>query len=242
VLIATTLAELRALPPVAKPQPVSVPTPPGPPQPPQPEPVHMRLPDAAQNIVVALYQQNINLANGDDDQRRRLTSKIAETVRFTLGPSWGWKSAGSGRPPSKDAIAVMQGASLLGFDLFNGGTREPNDHPESEDITGQQFIAVPPVNHLADTAPGPTPTPTPAPTGVTRAELETAISDAKQALRVEFEVELGAITDRIDALDARLTALPAAQPFDPALYEVEGRSGQTFGHSHSARLQLRRKA
>ena len=109
----------------------------------------MRLPDRVQDITVELYNRNLALAHGDDDQRRQLARMIAEQARYELGPSWGHKRADPGRPPSKDAIAQQQpDGKLFAWDLFNGATREPNADPESIDITGQTFIVVPPVNHL----------------------------------------------------------------------------------------------
>jgi hypothetical protein len=151
-----TRAELAALPA----EPVVIP-PDNPPteDPEDPLPVFesIRLPDAAQTIVVTLYNKHKALAHGDDDQRRELTSKIAETVRYKLGPEWGWKKASG--PPSKDTIAKREGDFLHGFDLFNGATREPNDRPNSMNITGQTFIEVPPINHLGSVVEPPPPPP-----------------------------------------------------------------------------------
>jgi hypothetical protein len=146
---------------IAAPAPVPVPVPV--PQP-KPEPVSMRLPDSVQQIVNTLYARNYGLAHGTDDERRSLTKLIVEQTVFALpGQGWGWKSADPTRPPSKDGIAKQQDGRLLGFDLFNGGTRAPNDHPASEDITGQYFIAVAGVDHLGGSVPVPAPqTPPPA--------------------------------------------------------------------------------
>lgn len=106
----------------------------------------IRLPDAIQAIVEALYLRHKDLAHGSEEQRRELTGKIAEQTRFTMGSEYGWKS--SSGVPSKDSIAKRVGPVIHAWDLFNGGTREPNDHPMSVDISNQTFIEVQPINHL----------------------------------------------------------------------------------------------
>ena len=230
--------------------PAEQPTPPVPPPPmpphPRPEPSTMRLPDAAQAIVVALYRKHLDLARGDDDQRRQLTSKIAETVRFTLGPSWGWKSAGSGRPPSKDAIAQQDGAILWGYDLFNGATREPNDRPEAENITGQVFIAVPPVDHLGTSVP-PTIPPTIPPTTPPSDDLRPRVAALEGGLRALSDA-LASLSRDVSDLRARVDALPAvdvtaAVAAEIARYEVNGSTSRAsfIPHSHTVKLGLQRK-
>jgi hypothetical protein len=117
----------------------------------------MQLPESVQAIVNVLYGQNVALARGDDDQRRVLTKLIVEQVVFAHpGQGYGWKAASETRPPSKDGIARQVNGQLIGWDLFNGGTREPNQRPESIDLTGQWFIQVAGVDHLGI---GPTPLP-----------------------------------------------------------------------------------
>lgn len=157
----------------------------------------LRLPDAAQAIVEALYQRHKDLALGDDDQRRTLTGKIAEQVRFTLGAEWGWKKAGG--PPSKDSIARRTGGFIHGFDLFNGSTRAPNDHPMSVDITAQTFIEVQPVNHLGAVDPPDDGDPPPAP------------------------VDLGPILQRLTAAEARIAHLEAKPSMNVAIKSSRGR-------------------
>ena len=110
----------------------------------------MKLPDHIFAVVRAVHAANLSLANGDDDQRRSLQKKIVETAvaRFP-GQGWGWKSAGQGRPPSKDAIAnnKLQQGHLLGWDCFDGGTRQPAQG-DSELIDGQVFIELQGIDHL----------------------------------------------------------------------------------------------
>ena len=110
----------------------------------------MKLPDHIFAVVRAVHAANLSLANGDDDQRRSLQKKIVETAvaRFP-GQGWGWKSAGQGRPPSKDAIAnnKLQQGHLLGWDCFDGGTRQPAQR-DAEMIDGQIFIELQGLDHL----------------------------------------------------------------------------------------------
>ena len=129
----------------------------------------MFLPPRVQQIVRALHERHRALSAGTDDQRRQLARMIAEQARFELGPTWGSKRADAGRPPSKDAVAQRQpDGKLLGWDLFNGATREPHANPSSIDISGQVFIDVSPgVDHLgavfADLPSEPPPPPPPPP-------------------------------------------------------------------------------
>ncbi len=120
----------------------------------------MDFPPRAHQIVEALYALHEPLAKGTEDDRRRLTMLMAQQIRFELGASWGTKSSSPTNPPSKDALVFKSGLVFLAFDWQNGGTREPQRPPLQTDITGQHFIAVDPINHLAvggDVAPAPTP-------------------------------------------------------------------------------------
>lgn len=111
----------------------------------------MILPDHIFAIVNALHAQNLPLALGDDEARRSLQKKVVETAvaRFP-DEGWGWKSAGPGRPPSKDAIANCKLAPghLLAWDCFNGATRAPA-RSESLTIDEQTFIPISGFDHLA---------------------------------------------------------------------------------------------
>lgn len=104
------------------------------------------------DIIEAIYGLNIDLARGNDDERRIVTNKIAEQFAFEFGPTWGTKSSTPTHPPSKDVVAKMENGRLYGWDWQNGTTRAPQVHvgQEAEDMTGQHFILVVPTNHLAD--------------------------------------------------------------------------------------------
>lgn len=97
---------------------------------------------------------------------RAICTKIAEQALFN-DPSGGWgvKSAGPGRPQSKDTIAQNLDG-LRCWDLFSGtGTGTPTlvEDPQSQDINGQSFITVQPFDYLGGVvipAPDPKPVPT----------------------------------------------------------------------------------
>lgn len=154
----------------------------------------MKLPERVRVIVFALYERHKDLAHGDDDARRQLARKIAEQVRFELGPNWGHKSADPGRPPSKDAIAFKDGTIFVGWDLFNGATRVPFADPESIDLTGQHFIDVSPgVNHL----------------GVSQPPVDSPVDGPPVAgcQCPDYRAELDAIRTRLEVVDRRIGEL-----------------------------------
>jgi hypothetical protein len=124
----------------------------------------MKLPDHVFAIAKALHTKHLTFAHGNDAERRTLQKMLVETVVARHpGEGWGWKSAGVGRPPSKDAIAnnkLMPG-HLVAWDCFDGTTRQPVQR-EAEVIDGQLFIEVTGVDHLAEhpiAAPQPPPAP-----------------------------------------------------------------------------------
>ena len=128
----------------------------------------MKYSPRVQEIINTLVAQHPELAKSqNDDDRRALNLLIAEQVAFEGGPQWGTKRADPGRPLAKDSIARQDGTTLWGFDLINGATREPNQFPEAEDITGQVFVPVTPTQHLepfvAHMPPEPQPQPAPQP-------------------------------------------------------------------------------
>jgi hypothetical protein len=142
-------------------------------------------------IVVRLHAAHRDLAGGTDDERRQLTRLIVEQVRFEFGPDWGTKSAGVGRPPSKDSLAHRVGATLMGCDWQNGGTREPFTPVGCADITGQLFIEVSPINHLGLVGPV-DPGPPPPGTCQDTTDTLTAIASEARAFRVSIQDQLNA--------------------------------------------------
>lgn len=124
-------------------------------------------PERGAKIIDTFYEQNIMLAHGDDDQRRTLTRIIAEQMRFEFG-AWSVKSAGPGRPQSKDSLALPQGDSgaFCNWDWQNGTTRKRAVEPGmvGDFIADQILLPTEAVNRLGNTpAPLPTPVPSPVP-------------------------------------------------------------------------------
>lgn len=116
----------------------------------------MQLNQRQVDIINTLYQRNLVLANGDDDQRRALTLKIAQQICFEFGSLWGVKSVAPGAPMSKDSISYYAGTgSFDNWDWQNGATRAPqvSAGQSGEPITGQNFITVQPNNWLAADVP-----------------------------------------------------------------------------------------
>ena len=109
----------------------------------------MQVPDRLVGIATLLHDQNLALASGDDNARRALTLLIAQQAAHDLGMQWGTKSAGNGRPASKDAIAFQApDGRLYSWDWQNGDTRNVSSGRDLEDITGQVFLPVTPQDHL----------------------------------------------------------------------------------------------
>lgn len=99
-----------------------------------------------------------------EDKARGWVLGLAEQVRFETGDArWGVKNAGGGRPQSKDSL-TFNGPRLVNYDMLSGvGTGHPVlvGQPGGEDITGQTFIPVFPVDHLGSGAGHTEPIPTP---------------------------------------------------------------------------------
>lgn len=146
----------------------------------------VNLSERGAQIIRALYEQHVDLAEGTDDQRRTLTRMMAEQFRYELGPAYGTKAAGFGRPQSKDAIAVRDGSGQLwGWDWQDGNSRKPRVGPGSPamDITGQLFIDVSPgVDHLGTTQPQPQPVPPPPPPPPPEGDIWSAIGAIERRL------------------------------------------------------------
>ena len=114
----------------------------------------MQLSKRHADIINTLYERNLDLARGDDDQRRKLTKMIAEQIRLEFGSDWGTKASSRTNPQSKDAIAFRLNSQTMDvWDWQNGTTREPQVGEGSEPtypmLTGQYFIEVDAVDHLS---------------------------------------------------------------------------------------------
>ncbi len=168
-------------------------------------------PQRGVEIIELLY--NPALAQGSDDQRRELTRTFIEQLAFEFpNDGWVWKSADPGRPPSKDSIARIVGTKLCNWDWQNGGTRQRAvvAGQTGDDITGQNPIRVPGINHLTNVPspqPGPVPTPTPMPAAVDLSQvylkLDNLYAQAERIFAAQ-EAEYAARNAQLDLLNAQV--------------------------------------
>jgi hypothetical protein len=113
----------------------------------------MTIPSAAWQIVVAMFEQKRMDYPATEDGARAWTRATCEQLLFAE-PTGGWcaKSAGAGRPQSKDVVARRLGGRFEGWGVLTAagaqGPRQLTDPPEYFDLTGQVPIDVEPVNHL----------------------------------------------------------------------------------------------
>jgi BMFP domain-containing protein YqiC len=195
-----------------------------------------RFGDAAQ----ALYAGAHLTATSSDDAKRAVTIQLAEQMAFEFpGQGWGAKTAGNGRPISKDCVAKVEsltgGTSIVKGVCYDwikggGGVQLP---PLANDIAGQVFVPVAAVDHLAVSTPPPPPPAPPATAGVTQEQLAAAITDLHSTLWHEVEATTGAEVDalrdallqakadlaatakRVSALEAKSTPPPTTTPVPP---------------------------
>jgi hypothetical protein len=115
-------------------------------------------------IAQALLAQQPNALPGDDDHSRVFIKRVAEQMAYELGPAYGVKSAGPGRPQGPSQIAYTGDAQFGGWRLIDGGTRIL-DNPPWQAFPGQLFLPVDPVDHLhmRDQQPPPRSDPPPSP-------------------------------------------------------------------------------
>lgn len=95
--------------------------------------------------------------------RYRLNALFAQQVCFEFGPAYGLKRASAGRPVSSENLARREpDGQLLTWAWENQHNGTVDQFPDGEDITGQVFVAVDPVNWFAGDRPIP-PAPDPPP-------------------------------------------------------------------------------
>jgi len=235
IVVRGSRADLLALPvlSVGTPEPAPHSTPE-----PQPEPVTMQLPADVKAIRDRFVEQFPVPSGGpnpaDDafeDLCRMWTKRLAEQVVFsTNDPTWGVKNAGGGRPQSKDALARNLAPKLYTFDLLTGvGTGSPRlvTDPQGEDITGQVFMPVSPVNHLGAPTPQPKPEAQPPQPTVDLTPLWAALKDLQRMID-GLRSDQAALTDRLVALE---------QKPEPK-YRVRGSTSRAFAHAHTIDLDV----
>jgi hypothetical protein len=143
------------------------------------------------DVAQALYTKAHLTPASSDDEKRVVTIQLAEQLAFEFpGQGWGAKTAGAGRPISKDCVAKVEsltgGTSIVkgvcyDWILGGGGVKLP---PQVNDITGQVFVPVAAVDHLG-AAPAPPPPPPPA------SDLESRLAALEQRVaKLEDSVSL----------------------------------------------------
>jgi hypothetical protein len=140
----------------------------------------MKLPDDVKAIrtrYVAKYPVPQGTPETIDDLVRAWTVRFCEQVHFdTKDARYGAKRADPGRPIGKDTLARNDASGLIGWDLLLGtGTGHPTLYPDPDSLalgpgtpdggaSGQVFVPVAPVDHLAGSPVPPDPTPPPSTT------------------------------------------------------------------------------
>lgn len=117
------------------------------------------LTDAQCSVLKQLGAKFGALNHGSDDQRREFALKVAQQFAFSFpSEGFGSKSAGAGRPQTKDVVARQKNGVLDGWDLVNGSTLDVvcTSHLT---LDGQVFIPVQPVDYLGSAPPPPPPPP-----------------------------------------------------------------------------------
>ena len=110
-------------------------------------------PDRVQVILATLAGQHPAWVADDTGPRLALNRLLAEQVCFELGPTWGMKTAGAGRPISSDVLAQQQGGTLLGWDWETQHNGTVDAFPAAMDLTGQVFVGVPCTDHFGGVVP-----------------------------------------------------------------------------------------
>jgi hypothetical protein len=163
------LADIEGLPPPPIMAPGPVPTPIPPPIP-TPEPIAMKLPDLVKSIrsrYVAKFPIPQTPGGGAEHEERcrQWSIRFAQQVAFDL-PNQGWGVKRASGPISKDTIALQTGGRLFVWDLLVGtgtGTPTLNEDPDGEQVFGQMFVPVDPLDSLGGATPIPGSGPTPQP-------------------------------------------------------------------------------
>lgn len=158
------------------------------------------VPDAAQHLLRTLAGRPdvaMLVRSASDDDRRVSARMFAEQMRFSFGPDWGSKASSPTNPQTKDAIAKRVGVRLCVWDIVNGATRELQ-FGHGEDITGQHFIAVTPIDHV-----GGQPPPPPGDLEKRVAGLELALSQLEDQIAAQVRDVTAFLERRVEALEAR---------------------------------------
>ena len=118
----------------------------------------MKLPSDVQ-LIIAQFASKFPIPVNDEIGSQNWTHRLCQQLKFSFPASgWGHKSAGAGRPHSKDVVALS--SPFTGWDVILGaGTSSPTLtlNGDNLDLTGQLFETVDAVNFLDSAPPIPPP-------------------------------------------------------------------------------------
>jgi hypothetical protein len=146
----------------------------------------MKLPVEVQQVIQE-YANMYPLPVNNEEGASNWTHALCQQLNFSFpSAGWGHKSAGPGRPHSKDVVCTMN--PFIGWDvvLAAGG---PNPtlqlNGDSIDLSGQIFEPVSPVDYLGSTPPPPPNPPT---------DIEAKLDYIIQMMQKYHTEEMDAIT------------------------------------------------
>lgn len=164
----------------------------------------MQLPNEVKLVIQAYAARFPVPSQGQPVSGQDWTHRLAEQLAYSFpGKGYGHKSAGPGRPHSGDAIAQVVDGRLFCWDLVIGmgtGSGQLNVNASGEDITGQVFEAVTPVNHLGASVPQPPPQPQPDPGdggGSDHTEYQVAVIQRLDAIYQELQWQRKAVEQAV---------------------------------------------
>jgi len=100
------------------------------------------------NTLAAKFPSWVADDSGSPSPRYKLNEMFAQQVCFEFGPNYGLKRADNGRPISSENLAMKDGDKLFAWAWENKHDGTVDNMPDAEDITGQVFVKVDPINHL----------------------------------------------------------------------------------------------
>jgi len=119
----------------------------------------MTLPDDVRQVI-ARYAAKYPVPTASEEASQTWTHNLCRQLVFSFpGDGWCHKSAGGGRPHSKDCIAVQNAGRFYGWDIIINAASPAATldlNADSQDLTGQVPEPVMPQNYLDD---GPEPPP-----------------------------------------------------------------------------------
>lgn len=138
--------------------------------------------DLQHKSIIYAYVERYPLPT-TEEAAQTWTHRLCEQLAFSFPvDGWGHKSAGEGRPHSKDCIAIK--APFVGWDIIvSAGSPAAtlNLSGDSIDLAGQLFEPVTPTNHLGDDPTPPDPPVPPSDLDARVAALEAAVRAAAKA-------------------------------------------------------------